>query len=401
MWSEGPRRRSSRKLSRSARSPSATTSTSPVSRLRTKPVRPQAWARVLRKGPEANHLHLPAHERTHARGTSQGIGHADSFGTGGPKVPAACNAKAGRRVIESERGGGRNRVNRMGDGEPQGGRGMRPAGSPPGPNHPLIWFSMAVRREWEYTCLSRARGAGERERDGTLSLTDVGMAGAGDRGGLRPPLHPRHRPDAGRAGDEAVSLHQAVATTTRSPSTARPATRPTCSCRACASSSGSIYKVTKFPWVQVPAGEIGVVIAQVGQPLPIGAKSAVYKPEFGNFTDLRGFIDNGGQKGVQRPVLPPGTLVPIHPVASWSSPSARSTACPFRRSLQASADRAGEPDVRRPSACGRSSSNWSASQPQPGRATDSIVDMVGIVTTSRASRCPPATSPAGWAVSTT
>jgi hypothetical protein len=29
----------------------------------------------------------------------------------------------------------------------------------------------------------------------------------------------------------------------------------------------------------MPAGEIGVVIAQVGPPLPIGAKSAVYKKE--------------------------------------------------------------------------------------------------------------------------
>ena len=76
-----------------------------------------------------------------------------------------------------------------------------------------------------------------------------------------------------------------------------------------------LYRVEKFPWVQVPAGDIGVVIAQVGQSLPIGAKSAVYRKEFGNFVDLQGFIDGGGQKGVQRPVLPPGTLVPIHPVA--------------------------------------------------------------------------------------
>ncbi|MGH9195711.1 MAG: hypothetical protein ACRD1T_08230, partial [Acidimicrobiia bacterium] len=38
-----------------------------------------------------------------------------------------------------------------------------------------------------------------------------------------------------------------------------------------------IFAVEKHPWVQVPAGEIGVVIAQVGQPLPIGAKSAVYQ----------------------------------------------------------------------------------------------------------------------------
>jgi hypothetical protein len=75
-----------------------------------------------------------------------------------------------------------------------------------------------------------------------------------------------------------------------------------------------LYKVQKFPWVQVPAGEIGVVIAQVGQPLPTGAKSAVYKKEFGDFTKLREYVNNGGQKGVQRPVLAPGTLAPIHPI---------------------------------------------------------------------------------------
>src|SRR5207249_11996586 len=55
-----------------------------------------------------------------------------------------------------------------------------------------------------------------------------------------------------------------------------------------------IYAVTKHAWVQVPAGQIGVVIAQVGQPMPIGAKSAVYKSEFGNFTDLNLFIEKGG-----------------------------------------------------------------------------------------------------------
>ena len=76
-----------------------------------------------------------------------------------------------------------------------------------------------------------------------------------------------------------------------------------------------VYAVTKHPWVQVPAGQIGVVIAQVGEPTPIGAKSGVYKPEFGNFSDLATFVAKGGQKGVQRPVLSPGTLAPIHPVA--------------------------------------------------------------------------------------
>jgi len=86
-----------------------------------------------------------------------------------------------------------------------------------------------------------------------------------------------------------------------------------------------LYAVTKHPWVQVPAGQIGVVIAQIGEPLPIGAKSAIFTPGFGNFTNLTTFVegvermDEGtklkGQKGVQRPVLPPGTLAPIHPVA--------------------------------------------------------------------------------------
>jgi hypothetical protein len=75
-----------------------------------------------------------------------------------------------------------------------------------------------------------------------------------------------------------------------------------------------IYKVDKYPWIQIPAGEIGVVIAQVGSSLPTGAKSAVDKKGFGNFTDLRIFIENGGQKGVQRRVLSPGQTLPIHPV---------------------------------------------------------------------------------------
>lgn len=76
-----------------------------------------------------------------------------------------------------------------------------------------------------------------------------------------------------------------------------------------------LFRVDKYPWVQVPAGEIGVVIAQVGAPLPIGAKSGVYRKEFGNYTDVRFFVQNGGQKGVQRSVLAPGTSVPIHPAA--------------------------------------------------------------------------------------
>jgi len=83
------------------------------------------------------------------------------------------------------------------------------------------------------------------------------------------------------------------------------------------------WRVDKFPWVQVPAGEIGVVIAQVGAAVPQGAKSAVYRPQFGNFTDLHAFVDGGGQKGVQRRVLAPGSLLPLHPIAFLAITKAR------------------------------------------------------------------------------
>ncbi|MBT5338139.1 hypothetical protein HN858_03025 [Candidatus Falkowbacteria bacterium] len=75
-----------------------------------------------------------------------------------------------------------------------------------------------------------------------------------------------------------------------------------------------VFTVEKHPWVQVPAGEVGVVISQVGKPLPLDAKSGIYKEVFGNFSNLKGFVENGGEKGVQRPVLPPGTLAPVHPL---------------------------------------------------------------------------------------
>src|SRR5437870_11314885 len=63
------------------------------------------------------------------------------------------------------------------------------------------------------------------------------------------------------------------------------------------------YTVIRYPWVQVPAGEIGVVISQIGDQHPTDAKSAAYRPEYGKFSHLRAFVDGKGQKGVQRPVL--------------------------------------------------------------------------------------------------
>ncbi len=141
-----------------------------------------------------------------------------------------------------------------------------------------------------------------------------------------------------------------------------------------------LYRVEKYPWVQVPAGEIGVVIAQVGQPLPIGAKSAVYKKEFGNFTDLDGFIANGGQKGVQRPVLPPGTMVPIHPVAFLVVTKNQVYGVPVSPELRELADREG---VLTPQSFGLHPSHLDLVRisPQPSADGKHLIDMVGIVTT--------------------
>jgi SPFH domain / Band 7 family len=140
------------------------------------------------------------------------------------------------------------------------------------------------------------------------------------------------------------------------------------------------YAVEKYPWVQVPAGEIGVVIAQTGAPLPIGAKSAVYRKEFGNFANLRGFVEAEGQKGVQRPVLPPGTLVPIHPVGFLVITRSNVYGLPVSPELRSRSGRGGE---LTPSSLGLKPEQLELLriEPQPRGKDAGTVDMVGIVTT--------------------
>ena len=139
------------------------------------------------------------------------------------------------------------------------------------------------------------------------------------------------------------------------------------------------YAVVKYPWVQVPAGEIGVVVSQIGDPLPTGAKSALYKSEFGNFTDLPAFLSGGGQKGVQRPVLPPGTLAPIHPVAFLVVTATKAYGLPVDPSLTS----------RGPLTPGSFGMH-----PEQFRVTlitpDANQDMVGLVTTLEGEPLPPA-----------
>ena len=140
-----------------------------------------------------------------------------------------------------------------------------------------------------------------------------------------------------------------------------------------------IYQVEKYPWVQVPAGEIGVVIAQVGGPLPIGAKSAVYKKEFGMFTNIHDFIIQGGQKGVQRPVLPPGSLLPIHPVGFLVITKRKVYGLPVSPELQAIAE---SKRILTCEAFGLTPAQLELVriEPQP-RQSGGMLDMVGIITT--------------------
>ena len=141
-----------------------------------------------------------------------------------------------------------------------------------------------------------------------------------------------------------------------------------------------LYAVEKYPWVQVPAGEIGVVISQVGNPLPIGAKSATYKKEFGNFSDLRGFVENGGQKGVQRPVLPPGSLLPMHPLGFLVLTRSRVYGVPVSPELRNKMGRGGELS---PAVLGLrpDSLELMRIEPQPRGKDGATLDVVGIVTT--------------------
>lgn len=141
-----------------------------------------------------------------------------------------------------------------------------------------------------------------------------------------------------------------------------------------------IYGVEKFPWVQVQAGEVGVVISQVGAPLPIGAKSAVYKKSFGNFSNLRSFVAEGGQKGVQRPVFPPGTLAPIHPVAFLVVTKSQVYGLPVSPELRAMTAKVGR---LTPQAFGLQPQQLEVVriEPRPCGKDGEMMDFVGIVTT--------------------
>jgi len=139
-----------------------------------------------------------------------------------------------------------------------------------------------------------------------------------------------------------------------------------------------LYDVTRHPMVQIPSGQIGLVIAQAGQPLPVGAKSGIYKNAFGNFDDLTAFVEQGGQKGVQRPVLPPGTVVPIHPVGFLVITRDTVYGVPIDEAYAALERRGG----LKPASFGLQPSQLEVTRIQPRVFEDGkVIDMIGIVTT--------------------
>ena len=153
-----------------------------------------------------------------------------------------------------------------------------------------------------------------------------------------------------------------------------------------------LYKVEKHPWVQISAGNIGVVVAQVGMPLPTGAKSGIYQKEFGNFSKVHAFLDHGGQKGVQRPVLPPGTLAPIHPIAFLVITEGKVYGVPISKGLnisQPTGDNKGSSNLTlghkknlHPSAFGLRPEQLRVLRIEPQKTQGGkVTDMIGVVTT--------------------
>jgi uncharacterized membrane protein YqiK len=66
------------------------------------------------------------------------------------------------------------------------------------------------------------------------------------------------------------------------------------------------YRVTKAPMIRIPAGEIGLVLANAGA--PISSERILGKAvPCDNFQDARAFLLNGGEKGRQLAILTAGT----------------------------------------------------------------------------------------------
>jgi uncharacterized membrane protein YqiK len=70
---------------------------------------------------------------------------------------------------------------------------------------------------------------------------------------------------------------------------------------------GLMYRVSTFPQITIPQGQIGYVYARTGVPLPEGQTMAKAIP-VETFQDVRRFLAEGGQQGPQQGLLLPGVV---------------------------------------------------------------------------------------------
>ena len=119
-----------------------------------------------------------------------------------------------------------------------------------------------------------------------------------------------------------------------------------------------------------------------------GYQADFYKPEFGNFQDIRAFMNGGGQKGVQRSVLSPGTVAPIHPVGFLVVAMNHVYGVPVAEEyVHLLRDKSGHGFTH--AAFGLSDDQMKVVRIEPKTAADGkVIDMVGIVTTLEGSPSP-------------
>lgn len=71
--------------------------------------------------------------------------------------------------------------------------------------------------------------------------------------------------------------------------------------------SALMYKIHKYPLITIPQGQIAYLFARDGFPLAPTQTLGKVVPQANNFQDVRGFLQNGGQRGPQRGILREGT----------------------------------------------------------------------------------------------
>lgn len=68
-----------------------------------------------------------------------------------------------------------------------------------------------------------------------------------------------------------------------------------------------MYKIHKYPLITIPQGQIAYIFARDGKPLSPTQTLGKVVGEANNFQDVKGFLQNGGQRGPQRGILREGT----------------------------------------------------------------------------------------------